>query len=78
MSILVHRKSGLVEPFDVPELTIEASIDRLCVPGPGLLLVPREPEYLPTGATVHAGRYSFISYGWPRTFADALAGLPSV
>lgn len=47
MGILVHRRSGLVEPFDPPELTIEASIDRSTVMD-GLLLVPRQPEYLRT------------------------------
>lgn len=43
---LVSRASGLLEPFEVPELTMNASIGRSLEMRGGLLL-PRRPEYLP-------------------------------
>lgn len=48
MSVLVRRASGLLELFDVPELSIDASIGRSCELGASGLLVPKQPEYLPT------------------------------
>lgn len=43
MTVYVRRASGLVEPFDVPQLTVEAAIDRGWHRG-GRLLEPAEPE----------------------------------
>lgn len=45
--ITVARKSGLAVPFDPPELTMEASIERACVVGDSGLLEPKSEEYLP-------------------------------
>lgn len=47
--ITVRRPSGLAVPFDPPELTMSASIDRTCEPvGDAGLIGPKQPEYLPT------------------------------
>jgi hypothetical protein len=48
--IYVSRRSGLLERFDPPELTIDAAIDRgwLPPPPPGRLLAPRPEEFLVT------------------------------
>lgn len=53
MTVLVHRTSGLLEPYEVPELTIGASIERSCELGTGGLLERKQPEYLPVGAHVY-------------------------
>lgn len=45
MSVLVRRASGLLAPFDVPELTPDAAIDRSWEMR-GALLLPRQPAYL--------------------------------
>ena len=47
MSVLVHRASGLLEPFEVPELTIEAAIDRGWQLTSYGLMRTSEPVYLP-------------------------------
>jgi hypothetical protein len=46
--ITVRRPSGLTVPFEPPELTIGASIERSCETSDGGLMVPKQPEYLPT------------------------------
>ena len=47
--ITVRRPSGIVVPFDAPELSIEASIGRSCeVPAGSLLLQPKTAELLQT------------------------------
>ena len=45
--MLIHRRSGLLEPFEPPELTIDAAIDRGWELH-GRLLEPKAEEYLPT------------------------------
>lgn len=45
--IYVSRASGLLEPFTVPEITIDAAIDRGWERD-GRLLLPRPAEFLPT------------------------------
>jgi hypothetical protein len=57
--ITVRRPSGLAVPFEPPELTISASIDRSCeIPEGGRLLEPKQPEYLSTTSRPYL-------LGWP-------------
>lgn len=48
-NIYVKRRSGLLEPFEVPELAIDDAIERNWVRSEdGRLMEPRPPEYLYT------------------------------
>lgn len=81
MSVYVHRDSGLLEPFEVPELTMEASIDR-SMEIDGALLVPRQPEYLPTFAgMVQALSGLPVPWEWispPIPWEPMISGLPEL
>jgi len=47
--IHVRRASGLLQPFDPPEISVEAAISRSWELQPdGILMAPKEPEFLPT------------------------------
>jgi hypothetical protein len=49
LSVHVARQSGLLVPFEAPELTMEQAIDRGWARRPdGRLLRPKPEEYLPT------------------------------
>ena len=77
--IYVGRASGLLVSFDVPELTLPAAIERGWEMGPGVLLLPRQPEYLPT----YPARYLPGSIPWPDPWTPwtpgrLIQGLPTI
>jgi len=64
--MLIHRRSGLLEPFEPPELTIDAAIDRGWELH-GRLLEPKAEEYLQTtpGTPMFMDRLGYWWLGTP-------------
>jgi hypothetical protein len=71
MSVLVARSSGLLAPFDPPELTIEQAIERGWERrADGRLMEPKPDEYLPAYPLTFSPRRPWAdpwSDPWPET-----------
>lgn len=74
--ITVTRPSGLLEPFDPPELTMEASIDRSMEVRDGLYQ-RRETEYLPTRPVLTWPATQWAFYSQTVSYPP-LTGLPAL
>ena len=68
--ITVRRPSGLAVPFEPPELTMDASIDRSCETSDSGLMVPKQPEYLPTYPADRPWMFAPARIPWDDKWAD--------
>jgi hypothetical protein len=62
LSVYVTRRSGLLEPFEPPELTMDAAIERGWERH-GALLEPKAEEYLPAYPMPGSGLGSYWWWG---------------